>query len=68
MCILTTIDTMWMNVELLTSPHWTSHISCEVVASLIAKQPACAALISLYIIATKCNGPLDAPQAHINDD
>ena len=68
MRIVTTIDTIWLNVVQPASSDWTSHISFETVASLLPKQSVCAVLLSLYSIATDYNGPLEAAHALIIDD
>jgi len=46
----------------------TSQISCEVVASLRHIQSVCAVQMSLYSIAAKYNGPLEAAHAYIDVD
>ena len=66
--MVTTIDTIWSNVMLLASPHWTSQISYETVASLLRKQSLCAVLMCLYTITAEYNGPLEAAHDQIDDD
>ncbi len=69
MCALKTIDTILFNMELLASPNWTSKIRYEavIVASLLAVQSFCAALINLFTIAAKYKEPLEAAHVHIDD-
>ena len=45
MRILTTIDTIWLNEVLPASPHWTSQIRYEAVASLLLAPSTCAVQI-----------------------
>ena len=47
---------------------WTSQISYEVVASLQHAHSVCAVQMSLYSIAVKYNGPLEAAHAFIDND
>ena len=68
MCILTTIDTIWLNEVLLASPNWTSQISYEAVASLLFAPSTCAVQICLMYIVAKCNGSSVTAHAHIDDD
>ena len=68
MRLLTTIDMIWLNDELRDSLDWTSQIGYEVVASLQHTQSVCAVQMSLYSIAAKYNGPLEAAHAFIDDD
>jgi len=63
------IDMMWLNDELRdSSTNLTSQISYEVVASLRHIQSVCAVQMSLYSIAAKYNGPLEAAHAYIDVD
>ncbi len=68
MRILTTIDTIWLNVVLRASPNRTSQISYDAVASLLRMLADLAVLFSFPSIATEYNGPLEAAYAHIDDD
>ena len=68
MRVLTTIDAIWMFVVQPASSNWTSQISHEAVASLLSKQSVCAVQMSLYSIAAKYNGPLEAAHACFDDD
>ena len=47
MRVFMTIESIPSNLMLLASPHWTSQISYEAVASLLPLQSVCAVLISL---------------------
>ena len=68
MTIPTAIDTIWFRVLLLASPHWTSQISYETVASLIFRQFDSAVQMCLYPIAAEYNGPLEAAHCYSDDD
>ena len=57
MRVFMTIESIPSNLMLLASPHWTSQISYEAVASLLSKQSVCAVLISFLPIPVKYNGP-----------
>ena len=50
------------------SSYWTTKISYDVVTSLLHNEAICAVLMSLYTIAAKYNGPLEAAHAHNDDD
>ena len=68
MRIVTTIDTIWLNVVQPASSNWTSQVSYVVVASLVRRQSVRAATMSLYSIATEYNEPLEAAHARIDYD
>ncbi len=68
MCILTTIDTIWLNEVQLASPNWTTQVSYEDVASLTNTQSTCAVQICFMHIVAKYNGSSEAAHAHIDDD
>ena len=68
MRILTTIDTIWMNVVRQASSKWTSQISYEAVASPPRALSDWAVLIYFVPIATEYFGPLATVHAHIDDD
>ena len=68
MRILTTIDSIWLIVVQPANSNWTSQITYEAVASLLPKQSVCAVPMSLYSIAAKYNGPLEAAHTFIDDD
>ena len=68
MRILTTIDTIWLNVVLPARSDWTSQISYEAVASLLRLQSVWATLMCFYSIVAKSNETLEAAHAHIDDD
>ena len=68
MRILTTIDTIWLNVVLPARSDWTSQISYEAVASLLLLQSVWATLMCFYSITDKSNETLEAAHAHIDDD
>ena len=62
------IDTIWYKWVLLASPHWTSQIRYETVASLLLTLDEWAVQMSLYRIADDYNGPLEAAHVRIDDD
>ncbi len=68
MRILTTMDTLWLNDELLDRSGRTSQISCEVVASVVPAQFLFDVLMSFYDNAAKYIWPLEAPDADTDDD
>ncbi len=68
MRILTTIDTIWLNEVLPTSPNWTSQISYEAVACLLLAPSICAVQICFMDAIAKYNGSLEAAHAHIDED
>ncbi len=68
MRILTTIDTIWLNVVLPARSDWTSQISYDAVAMLLRPQSVWATLMRFYSIAAKSNETLEAAHAHIDDD
>ena len=68
MCILTRIDTIWLNEVLPASLNWTSQISYEAVASLLLAPSTCAVQICLMDIVAKYNGSSEAAHAHIDDE
>ena len=53
---------------LLASPYWTSHISCDVVASLLHTPSGWAALMSFDISWIKYTWSLEAAHARYDDD
>ena len=53
---------------LLASPHWTSHISYDTVASLLRTLVVWAVQMSLYSIATTYIGSLEAAHDHTDGD
>ena len=68
MCVLTTIDTIWLNAVLPASPNWTSQISSEAVALPPRKLSDLAAPIYFVSIATKYMWLLEVAHVHTDDD
>ncbi len=64
---LTTIDTIWKNVALPASPHWTSQISYEAVASLLRTTTVWTSQIFFVTIPTNYFWSLEAAYSHFDD-
>ncbi len=70
MRILTTIDTIWLNVMLpaRSRSDWTSQSSYEAEALPLRPQSVWATPMCFYRITAKSNETLEAAHAHIDDD